>query len=72
MKVSSFTRLEDKVGLLLERLSQLKRENQRLKDQLAEKEREAQILGEQLAARDAERNEVKRRISGLVNRLEGL
>ncbi|CAO0822740.1 cell division protein ZapB [Desulfarculales bacterium] len=70
MEVAAFARLEAKIEDLLNRLNSLKAENFDLKGRLDEKEKEANELGELMAAQDAEREDVRKRIESLVQRLE--
>ena len=70
MEVAAFARLEAKIEDLLNRLTALKTENAELKGRLDEKEKEVTELGELMAAQDAERDEVRKRIENLVQKLE--
>ncbi len=70
MEVAAFARLEAKIEDLLNRLNSLKAENADLKGRLDEKEKEVNELGELMAAQDAERDEVRKRIESLVQKLE--
>jgi len=70
MEVAAFARLEAKIEDLLGRLTQMKSENAELKSRLEEKEKEVAELGELMATQDAERDEVRKRIENLVQKLE--
>lgn len=70
MEVAAFARLEAKIEELLNRLNALKAENADLKGRLDEKEKEVNELGELMAAQDAEREDVRKRIESLVQKLE--
>ena len=70
MEVAAFARLEAKIEELLGRLTQLRSENAELKGRLEEKEKEVTELGELMTAQDAEREEVRKRIETLVQKLE--
>jgi cell division protein ZapB len=70
MEVAAFARLEAKIEELLNRLTALTTENAGLKSRLDEKEKEVTELGELMAAQDAERDEVRKRIESLVEKLE--
>ncbi len=70
MEVAAFARLEAKIEELLGRLNSLKAENADLKGRLDEKEKEVNELGELMAAQDAEREDVRKRIENLVQKLE--
>ncbi|MFH1033790.1 MAG: cell division protein ZapB [Pseudomonadota bacterium] len=70
MEVAAFARLEAKIEELLNRLNSLKSENADLKGRLDEKEKEVNELGELMSAQDAERDEVRKRIESLVQKLE--
>jgi len=70
MEVAAFARLETKIEELLGRLTAMRGENAELKGRLEEKEREVAELGELMSAQDAERDEVRKRIESLVEKLE--
>lgn len=70
MEVAAFARLEAKIEDLLGRLTQMRSDNAELKSRLDEKEKEVAELGELMAAQDAERDEVRKRIENLVQKLE--
>ena len=74
-------RLEQKIDEILQRVANLKTENEQLKQQLVEatglkdvlqaKERELGELNELLAVQDAERAEIRAKVEALVAKLEG-
>lgn len=72
MELAVFSRLEAKIEEMLARLKTLGEENEELKKRLADKEGEVAELNELLKTQDAERNEVRLRIEGLVQKLESL
>lgn len=72
MELAVFSRLEAKIEDLLSRLKSVADENEELKKRLVDKEGEIAELNELLKTQDAERNEVRLRIEGLVQKLESV
>jgi cell shape-determining protein MreC len=77
---NAITRLEEKVGVVLQRIQELRTENEDLKQkltvaenwrsELANKETELNDLKELLAIQDAERVEIRSRLEALLATLE--
>ena len=70
MDGTAFNRLEERIEALLNRMVALKAENHQLSEQLRQSERKVAELTQLNASFEQERQEVRQRVEGLVERLE--